>query len=128
MERRAWQALHDAGRSIVQFKKDTGNWPRALDEVTDLPVRQFNDVPFQYDAEKHTLVLHAFFEKNPIKLITRGRYGESKKSGDFTVNLETIDMFNIGKSDIAPSDYFFKNNITSVIVTSEVHRASDRKR
>lgn len=128
MERRAWQALHDAGRSIVQFKKDTGTWPEALDEVTNLPTRQFNNVPFEYNSESHTLALPVFFEKNSIRLISRGRYGDSERSGNFAVNLECIDQFNISKSETTPDDYFFRNNISIMTVTSEMAETVGRNK
>lgn len=127
MERRAWQALHYTGRSIVQFKRETGNWPKALDEVTNLPTRQFNAVPFEYNSESHTLALPAFFEKNPIRLISRGRYGQSERSGNFIVHLECIDELNISKSETAPDDYFFRNNMLPMMGTSESSGASNQK-
>lgn len=107
---RAWRALGEAGSHIVKFKQASGRWPDTLTEVPYLPIRQFDGVAFVYDPQAHTLLLPARYERNPIRLVSRGRRGRSETDSDLLLKLEGLDLFTVHKTTTLSDDYFSRYN------------------
>jgi len=84
---RAWDALHIATRGIVEYRQANGTWPSSLAAVTNTVPAAYQGTAFVYDPVDLTIGLPADFEKNPLRLISRGRLGESETAGDFLIHI-----------------------------------------
>lgn len=84
---RAWDALHRTTRGIVEYRQIHGTWPSSLAAVTNTVPAAYRGTTFEYDPVELTIGLPAEFEKNPLRLVSRGRLGGSETAGDFVVHI-----------------------------------------
>jgi len=97
----AWDALYLATRGIVEYRQANGTWPSSLAAVTNAVPAAYQGTAFVYDPVNLTIGLPAQFEKNPLRLVSRGSLGGSETEGDFVIHIPAWAEIN-GLNIVAP--------------------------